>query len=232
MTFDARTAAGAALVAGYGVIAAVSATLYGALHGHSHGDSTLHAHGSGGTATAGHVHPDAALLVAASGLGIVALTWLLLPADRRRTLPGQLALCSAAAATIHFAVVWPHWSESVVFSVLFAVTGVFQLTWASLVLVRPSGRVLWAGAVVSVGVAFAWGLSRTVGLPIGPEPWTPEAVGLADVAATVFELAIAAGSLLLLSSAARPIERRGAKLAAQVPAIAIGVTLLVALTLL
>ena len=232
MALDARTAARVALVAGYGVVAAVAATLYGALHGHSHGGSTLHAHGARGTATAGHVHPDAALLVAAAGLGAVALTWLLLPENRRRTLPGQLGLCSAAAATIHFAVVWPHWNESVVFAVLFAATGVFQLAWASLVLVIPSRRVLWAGAAVSLGVAFAWGLSRTVGLPIGPEPWTSEAVGLADVAATVFELAIVAGSLLLLSSAVRPIEGRSGKLAAQVPAIAIGVTLLVALTLL
>ncbi len=232
MTFDARTVARVGLVAGYGVVAAVAAALYGVLHGHAHGGSTLHAQAAGGTATAGHVHPDAALLVAAAGLGAVAVTWLLLPEERRRTLLGHLALSSAAAATIHFAVVWPHWSESVAFSVLFAVTGVFQLAWASLVLAAPSRPVLWTGAVVSLGVALAWGMSRTVGLPIGPEPWTPEGVGLADVAATVFELAIAAGSLLLLSSVARPIEGPAAKLAAQVPAIAIGVTLLVALTLL
>jgi hypothetical protein len=57
-------------------------------------------------------------------------------------------------------------------------------------------------------------------------------VGLADVAATIFELAIAAGSLFLLSSAVRPLDGPLARLAAEVPAVAIGVTLLVALALL
>jgi hypothetical protein len=228
----AHTRAKAALVAGYAVVAAVTATLYGALHGHEHGDSTLHAHGHGGASTGGHVHPDAALLVTGAGIGVVALTWLLLPADRRRTLPGQLALCSGAAATIHFAVVWPHWDEYVPFAVAFAITGAFQFAWAALVLVRPVRGVLLAGAIVNLGVAAAWVISRTVGMPVGPEPWTPETLGVADVAATVFELALAAGALLLLSPAPHSVEGRGARLAAQVPAIAIGVTLLVALTLL
>jgi hypothetical protein len=230
----ARTRAKAALVVGYAMVAAVVATLYGVLHGHEHGDSTLHAHGHSGVSSGGHVHPDAALLVTGAGLGVVALTWLLLPADRRRTLPGQLALCSAAAATIHFAVVWPHWEEYAPFAVAFALTGAFQLAWAAVVLVRPARGVLLAGALVNLGVAAAWVLSRTVGMSVGPEPWTPEAVGLADVAATVFELAIAGGSLLLLSPSARPLEGRGARVTGtrSVPAIAIGVTLLVALTLL
>jgi hypothetical protein len=100
------------------------------------------------------------------------------------------------------------------------------------VLVRPVRGVLLAGAIVNLGVAAAWALSRTLGMPVGPEPWTPEAVGVADVTATLFELAIAGGSLLLLASAPHSLEGRGARLAAQVPAIAIGVTLLVALTLL
>jgi hypothetical protein len=230
----AHARAKATLVAGYAAVAAVAATLYGTLHGHEHADSTLHAHGHGGASTGGHVHPDAALLVAGAGLGVVALTWLLLPADRRRTLPGQLALCSAAAATIHFAVVWPHWDEYVPFAVAFAITGAFQFAWAAVVLVRPVRGVLLAGAAFNLGVAVAWVLSRTAGMPVGPEPWTPEAVGVADVTATVFELAIAGGSLLLLSPATRPLEGRGARVIGtrSVPAIAIGVTLLVALTLL
>jgi hypothetical protein len=234
MDHAAHTRAKAALVAGYAVVAAVTATLYGALHGHEHGDSTLHAHGHGGASTGGHVHPDAALLVTGAGIGVVALTWLLLPADRRRTLPGQLALCSAAAATIHFAVVWPHWDEYVPFAVAFAITGAFQFAWAALVLVRPVRGVLLAGAIVNFGVAAAWVISRTVGMPVGPEPWTPETLGVADVAATVFELALAAGALLLLSPAPHSVEGRGARVTGtrSVPAIAIGVTLLVALTLL
>ncbi len=234
MEFAANTRAKAALVAAYGVVAAVAATLYGGLHGHDHEGSTLHAHGHDGGSTGGHVHPDAALLVAAAGLGLVALVWVFLPAERRRSLPGQLALCSAGAATIHFAVIQPHWDEYVPFAIAFAITGVFQLAWAAVVLVRPGRLVLLAGVVVNLGVAAVWVLSRTAGLPVGPEPWTPEAVGVADVVSTIFELVIAGGSLLLLSSQAKSrytswLDRRAV---AQMVAIAIGVTLLLALTLL
>lgn len=230
----AHTGAKAALVAVYGVVAAVAATLYGGLHGHDHEGSTLHAHGHEGASTGGHVHPDAALLVAGAGLGIVALVWLLLPAERRRTLPAQLALCSAAAATIHFAVIRPHWDDYVPFAIAFALTGAFQLAWAAVVLVRPGRAVLLAGVVVNLGVVAVWVLSRTAGMPVGPEHWTPEAVGVADVVSTIFELMIAGGSLALLSSQAQArytswLDRRAA---AQMTAIAIGVTLLVALTLL
>jgi hypothetical protein len=234
MKLAAGNRAKAVLVAAYGVVVAVAATLYGGLHGHDHEGSTLHAHGHEGASTGGHAHPDAALLVAAAGLGLVALVWLLLPADRRRSLPGQLALCSAGAATIHFAVIQPHWDEYVPFALAFALTGVFQLAWAAVVLVRPTRLVLLAGAVVNLGVAAVWVLSRTAGMPVGPEPWTPEAVGVADVVSTIFEVVIAGGSLVLLSSQAKArytswLDRRAV---AQLVAIAIGVTLLVALTLL
>ena len=216
----------------YGVVAAAAATLYGGLHGHEHAEGTLHAHGHGAATASGHANPGAALLVAAAGLGLVGLTWLLLPEARRRRVPGELALCSAAAATIHFAVVRPHWDEYVPFAVLFAIVGVFQVAWAAAVLVRPARWVLASGAVVNLGVAAAWAVSRTAGLPVGPEAWTPESIGVADVAATVFEVAIATGSVVLLSSAGRRFELRTTTVVAQLGSIAIAVTLLVALTLL
>ena len=207
MGLAVHTWAKTALVIGYGAIAAVSATLYGTLHTHEHA-SSLHAHGSGGASTSGHAHTDAAMLVTTAGLGLVPLTWLLLPEGRRARLPLQLALCSAAAATIHFAVIPPHWDEYAAFAVVFAVTGAFQLLWAVAVLVRPARGVLLLGAAVNLGVAAAWVVSRTAGLPAGPDAWTPEAVGVADLAATVFELAIVAGSAVLLSSARRRMEAR------------------------
>lgn len=223
-----------ALVAAAGIVAAATATLYGALHGagHVHATAASSPQASSAGAPSGHAHPDAALLVTAAGLGLVAVTWLVLPGSRRRTLPGHLALCSAAAATIHFAVVWPHANESLLLGALFALAGAFQLAWAPLVLMRPSGRVLTAGAAVSVGIALAWAMSRTVGLPFGPETWSPEPVGLADTAATIFELAIATGALLLRRELARPLRGGAGRLAAQGPAVAIGVIVLVALTLL
>lgn len=231
MAFGSHTWAKAGLVTGYGILAALAAAVYGAHHGHEHG-GTLHAHADGGASTAAHSHPDAALLVAAAGLGIVALTWLLVPEDGRARLPLQLALCSAAAATIHFAVVPPHWDEYVPFAVLFAVTGAFQFLWAAAVLVQPGRRVLLAGAVANLGVAAAWVLSRTVGMPIGPDAWTPEAVGIADVVATLFEVAIVAGSVALLYPAGTRLEVRTTRTAAQLVAIGIAITLFAALALL
>ena len=231
MAFGNYTWAKAGLVTVYGIVAALGAVLYGSQHSHEHGGGS-HAHGAGGAATSAHAHPDVALLVAAAGLGIVGLTWLLLPDGRHPRLPAQLALCSAAAATIHFAVIPPHWDEYVPFAVLFAVTGAFQLLWAAAVLVRPDRPILLAGAIVNLGVAAAWVLSRTAGMPIGPEAWTPEAVGFADVAATLFELGVAAGSFALLSSAARPLEARTTRVGAQLGATAIGIALFAALALL
>ena len=231
MAFGTHTWAKTGLVAVYGIVAALGAMLYGAHHSHEHGGG-LHAHGSGGPATAAHSHPEVALLVAGAGLAIVGLTWLLLPDGRHPRLPAQVALCSAAAATIHFAVIPPHWEEYAPFAVLFALSGAFQLLWAAAVLVGPGRAIMLAGAVVNLGVAAAWVVSRTAGMPIGPEAWTPEAVGFADVAATLFELAVTAGAVALLSSAGRRLEARTTRVTAQLAATAIGITLFAALALL
>jgi hypothetical protein len=50
---------------------------------------------------------------------------------------------------------------------------------------------MWLGALGSVAVIAAWTVSRTAGLPFGPEPWNPESVGLIDALATADEAALA-----------------------------------------
>jgi hypothetical protein len=57
---------------------------------------------------------------------------------------------------------------------------------------------LIAGAVGNAAVVGVWVLSRTVGLPVGPDAGTPEAVGGLDGLGTVFEVLIAGGCLALL----------------------------------
>jgi hypothetical protein len=80
------------------------------------------------------------------------------------------------------------------------VTAVGQLVWAGLVWTRPPDRrLLIAGAVANLGVAIVWLISRTAGLPVGPESGEREAIGVHDVFATAAELALVLLVALVLS---------------------------------
>jgi hypothetical protein len=68
---------------------------------------------------------------------------------------------------------------------------------------RPSAGWLGAGIFVSVGVIAVWAVSRTAGLPLGPEAGSPEPVGFADVGATLDELALVILAAALLLGRAR-----------------------------
>ena len=49
---------------------------------------------------------------------------------------------------------------------------------------------IWLGVIGNAAIVVLWIVTRTVGTLIGPEPATPEPIGLADSVATVFELTI------------------------------------------
>jgi hypothetical protein len=109
-----------------------------------------------------------------------------------------LALLSLAAAVIHVAVLGEHFAEYFAFGALFAVVAWLQAAWAIGILVASSRRLLWAAVVGNVVIVAVWVLSRTTGLPIGPEPWVPEPAAFLDVFATILELVVAAGAAVLL----------------------------------
>ena len=100
------------------------------------------------------------------------------------------ALLSLAAAGIHFAVITEHLEEDVLFGFLFFALGWFQLVWAQTYLVWPRRAVAAVAIVVNLGAILVWIMSRTVGLPIGPEAWIPEALGFPDLLASTFEIGI------------------------------------------
>jgi hypothetical protein len=100
------------------------------------------------------------------------------------------AALSLAAAGIHFAVITEHLEEYVLFGVLFFALGWFQLVWAQVYLVWSRPAVAALAILVNLGAVLVWVMSRTVGLPIGPEPWVPEQLGLADLLASSFEIGI------------------------------------------
>jgi len=114
-----------------------------------------------------------------------------------------LALASAGAGAIHLALGPEHLREWAVLGTGFYVSGALQLLWSAALLRRERWLVTGAlGSLLFVGV---WLVSRTTGLPLGPERWEPEAVGRADVLCVALELAVAAGALLLVR---RPLAGR------------------------
>ena len=116
--------------------------------------------------------------------------------DRVLGLVGALV----GAAVIHVVVVPEHLTEWAAAGVFFAVLAVAQLLVAVAALVRPAPVVWVASVVVAAGPIVLWLVSRTVGLPLGPEPGAPEALGLSDLACAVLEAAAVAFALALRSS--------------------------------
>lgn len=142
--------------------------------------------------------------------------------DRSRS-PWDLALAvsSLAAAAIHFAVTGDHFAEHIAFGLFFVIVGWGQALWALGLLLAPRRWLILAALIGNAVVVATWVLSRTVGVPIGPEPWTPEAVGIADLVSTVLELAIVAGCAAQLALGP---DRRQVRWKAQIPSVAIGVS--------
>jgi hypothetical protein len=106
---------------------------------------------------------------------------------------------TAGAAFIHFAVAPEHFREWWGFGVFFVLCGEAQLGWALLLRRRPWPLVAAVGLTGSLLLVALWLVSRTVGLPLGPDPGAPEAAGTADLVAVALELmtAFACSSALL-----------------------------------
>jgi hypothetical protein len=122
-----------------------------------------------------------------------------------------LALLSLGAAGIHFAVTGLHFGETWYHGTFFALVAWLQLIWAVALMVKPSRRLLLAGIIGNLAVAEVWLVSRTIGIPFGPNSGTAEAVGFVDVLTTVFEAAIVLGAVALLrpTLGERPVRAAG-----------------------
>ncbi len=125
----------------------------------------------------------------ADGVGTVKVSTLLLVG---------VAALSAGAAVIHVALIGEHAAESWVFGAFFLVVGAAQVVWVAALAVWPGPATLVAGLVGNAAVVGVWLVSRTVGLPLGPDAGTPEPVGGLDGLATLFEVLIGGGCLVLL----------------------------------
>ena len=110
-----------------------------------------------------------------------------------------VASTSLAAGAIHFAAIGDHFQETVILGLFFAAMACSQTAWAAWILLTSDRRLLIAGAVGNLAIVAVWVASRTIGVPVGPNPWTPEPVGVSDAVATLLELVIVAGCAVLLS---------------------------------
>lgn len=141
-----------------------------------------------------------------------------------RLVGGAVAAASVASAAIHFSVIGEHYQEAWYFGVFFMIAAWAQVGWAIGIIVRPTRRLLLAGVVLQSLLVATYVWSRTTGLPIGPEPWTPESVAFLDITSTMLEAAAAVGALVLAVRAFNhPVSRRVSVAALGLPVLLIGV---------
>lgn len=195
------------------LLAALAATLIPTMYGTHPGE--------------GLRHWLAAVIAAVAGLSIVAAV---LRRRRVDVFAAGLATCSAAAATVHLAVISEHVEQYWLFGVFFALAGLAQALFAVLVVERPSPLVYLAGAFGNAGIIALWIVSRTAGLPLGPDPGEAEAVGTADVVSTVLEVVIVTGCVALLLRPLRVGIRRPRLAALLITAGAVTTIALVSVT--
>lgn len=122
-----------------------------------------------------------------------------------------LAVTSLATAGIHFAVMGEHFREYVAFGVFFSLVAWFQALWALGVVVSPTRPLLAVGLVVNAAVVVIWIVSRTAGLPLGPEPGTAEPTAFLDVLSTILEIGIVVATATLLVRGRSPASSSGTK---------------------
>jgi len=129
------------------------------------------------------------------------------------TLPFVIAgLLAAIAGGVHGTLAPSHARETTILGVAFAAVAVVQLVSAALLVQRPGRRVLEVVAAGNVALVLAWAASRTVGLPVGARPWSPEPIGLLDVSTMLVELACLYTCLALRSDDPPPPTPRVARL--------------------
>jgi hypothetical protein len=95
------------------------------------------------------------------------------------------------AGVIHVEAAIDHFDEHLSYSVFFVLLAAAQFLWGFAVGRSPTRRLLFAGAIASLMVVALWIVSRTSGLPIGPESWSPEPVGVIDSLASADEALLA-----------------------------------------
>lgn len=120
-----------------------------------------------------------------------------------------VVVLAVTAGVIHAAAMLTHFGKWWVYGVFFLVVMFAQIAWAAWLYRHPADRpALVYGAIVNLAIVGVWVVTRTVGLPFGPDAWHPEQVGGMDVMASLDQLVIAG----LIATIAAPRGRIGLRL--------------------
>jgi hypothetical protein len=109
---------------------------------------------------------------------------------------------------IHIGAGVDHFQEFALYTLVFSALAAAQITWAALLVWRPTPAWLTLGCVLQLGIVALWAVSRTVGVPIAPKAWTPEELGVADVVETLCEIVTVVAVASVLLAARRAWARR------------------------
>jgi len=137
----------------------------------------------------------------------------------RRNRRRLAAVLTGASAAIHLTASVAHWQEWWVFAVVFALTALLQLIWSVRVWEHDGALLIGAGLALNLAITVVWALSRTRGLPFGPDAHIPEALGVPDLQATIDELL---ACIVLLTAVALPIRRALLRLSYGFEALGLG----------
>jgi hypothetical protein len=110
------------------------------------------------------------------------------PYTEAETVLVLVAALAFVGALIHVGAAVDHWRQYHLYTLAFSCLAALQTTWAAMIVRRRSGRVLLLGCSLQIGIVALWAISRTVGVPLAPQAWTPEGLGVADVTETIAEL--------------------------------------------
>jgi hypothetical protein len=118
---------------------------------------------------------------------------------RARSEPALLMASLAwVAAIIHGAASAQHVAEWPLAAAFFGALAVGQFGLGAWLWARADTAALIAGAAASAAVVALWAVTRTAGLPFGPEAGHPESAGVLDVVASADELLLAACAAALM----------------------------------
>lgn len=131
--------------------------------------------------------------------------------DASTTVRWLAAVLSATVGAVHFGYAPHHLTEDWAHGWFFLVLGAYELAFAVLIVTRPR-RWLWMSALVmGLGSVAVWVVSRTAGLPVGPEALRTEDASAPDIVCTAISGAVALlalVSLLAPQRLQRPVRDR------------------------